>query len=241
MELRKYYLYRIWDTLGLLLYIGKNANGNPDGRIASHRKSWWGHEIFKHEMVTYETEAALNEAEVRAIQNEKPKYNKIYNGKPVEVSKEEMIMEGKLPANEFIKPKYPQGEWETIIGSPAISGESKPIDIARWHLRGNGALVLTLGHPNLFSIDVHHVLVIADFKTRLIMIHEVPRGYPNSLILGTVNGSDKKGRNKYRKVVFYKDQNPFHEDDKIGFSAQYTDPNFPGILFLKMPDSFRKK
>lgn len=67
-------VYRLFDTDGMLLYVGMTAY--PTIRFSSHRatKPWW-HEVATRRLVWYATREAAAMAEIRAIQTEAPRYN----------------------------------------------------------------------------------------------------------------------------------------------------------------------
>lgn len=71
-------LYRVYDEDGRLLYVG--ITNNPPARFRSHRatKQWWA--MVAHIFTkTYDSRAALREAEREAIKTEHPTYNVVHN------------------------------------------------------------------------------------------------------------------------------------------------------------------
>lgn len=77
-------VYRLYNSDGLLLYIGQSCN--TAARIAQHRRNPdWGHRIHRVETEAHQTRAQALEAESRAIAAELPHYNILGNDwlKPV--------------------------------------------------------------------------------------------------------------------------------------------------------------
>lgn len=74
-----YCLYRHWDEVGRLLYVGKSVNIR--GREAVHRgeTSWWEQRVYSAYDFSFASQEALDEAEISAIHRERPLYNKRHN------------------------------------------------------------------------------------------------------------------------------------------------------------------
>lgn len=72
-------LYRCFDTDGKLIYIGQSMS--IASRLQKHeRKSTWWQQVSQITFERgYESREQLIAAETRAIQNEKPRYNKQFN------------------------------------------------------------------------------------------------------------------------------------------------------------------
>ncbi len=71
-------LYRFYASNGALLYVG--ITNNPGRRFSKHRddKDWWL-DVARIDMEQYPSREALNAAEQRAIQNERPLHNIKHN------------------------------------------------------------------------------------------------------------------------------------------------------------------
>jgi len=69
-------LYRLYDADGHLLYVG--VTDRPSVRFAQHEadKAWWP-EVATKEITWRRTRQAALKAELRAIQREHPRYNKM--------------------------------------------------------------------------------------------------------------------------------------------------------------------
>ena len=72
------YVYRMWDTNGVLLYIGKS--NNPLNRWKQHRKKPWFKQVTRFEYEPHPDEASAYAAEREAIKTEHPLYNIVNNG-----------------------------------------------------------------------------------------------------------------------------------------------------------------
>ncbi len=70
-------LYRHYDAGGRLLYIGKSANALK--RLVQHSGAEWASLIANVKIERMATAAELAQAEVAAILNERPLYNKQFN------------------------------------------------------------------------------------------------------------------------------------------------------------------
>lgn len=70
-------LYRHWSLDGKLLYIGISLSAIT--RLRSHKKSRWFDEIAKVTIEKYPNEALAREAEIKAIQEERPLHNISYH------------------------------------------------------------------------------------------------------------------------------------------------------------------
>jgi predicted GIY-YIG superfamily endonuclease len=75
-------LYRFYDAEGNLLYVG--VTGNPASRFSDHRRtsSWWA-QADRHEVEWLPHWNAALKAERRAIQEEMPRWNSVFNTKRV--------------------------------------------------------------------------------------------------------------------------------------------------------------
>lgn len=71
-------LYRFFASDGALLYVGKTKN--PGRRLGEHRKDkpWWT-SVARVDMEHFPTPAALDDAERRAIKDERPLHNVTHN------------------------------------------------------------------------------------------------------------------------------------------------------------------
>lgn len=71
-------LYRMYDSVGALLYVG--ATTNPESRFRTHAgtQPWWD-EVTDIKVQRFDTWEELAEAEVSAIETEKPKYNLLHS------------------------------------------------------------------------------------------------------------------------------------------------------------------
>lgn len=70
------YLYRHFDENQILLYVGVSLN--PIVRLTQHRnKSKWFHAIRKIEIEVFKSRKEALKAETKAIEKEKPIYNKV--------------------------------------------------------------------------------------------------------------------------------------------------------------------
>jgi hypothetical protein len=75
-----WYVYRLYATSGLLLYVGKTYSTKD--RFAQHSvtQPWWDQVCIEMTRIeTYATEATALAAESYAIKTEHPKYNKVHN------------------------------------------------------------------------------------------------------------------------------------------------------------------
>ena len=70
-------LYRFFDDEGQLLYIGISINAFNRAKKHRQEKYWWP-EVAAITLYRYKTRADVEEAERRAIKEEKPLYNKTY-------------------------------------------------------------------------------------------------------------------------------------------------------------------
>lgn len=71
-------LYRFFDAHDRLLYVG--ITGDPESRFHAHSsdKPWWGH-VATIKLERFPSRKALAEAEIIAIQSERPKYNRAHS------------------------------------------------------------------------------------------------------------------------------------------------------------------
>jgi len=73
-------LYRYFDRLGRLLYIGR-THQRPGKRAEQHAADkWWWPQVASREVTWYPSHAALVAAEREAIIRERPLHNKVHNG-----------------------------------------------------------------------------------------------------------------------------------------------------------------
>lgn len=73
-------LYRYFDRLGRLLYIGR-THQRPGARAAQHAADkWWWPQVASREVTWFPSHAALVAAEREAIIRERPLHNKVHNG-----------------------------------------------------------------------------------------------------------------------------------------------------------------
>jgi predicted GIY-YIG superfamily endonuclease len=73
-----YYVYRLFDSKGTLLYVG--SSNDPKKRVRTdHKNKSWGYKIRRCTATSFELRQDALIAEREAIQNEGPIYNK--NGK----------------------------------------------------------------------------------------------------------------------------------------------------------------
>lgn len=73
-------IYRLYDEADRLLYVG--ITSEPRTRLRGHRRDqeWWP-EVVMSEIEWCETRAAAEVDEKRAIEEEHPKYNRVFNGR----------------------------------------------------------------------------------------------------------------------------------------------------------------
>lgn len=83
-------VYRFYNSLGRLLYVGASEHG--PGRWAKHRngKPWWT-EVTRVDVVHYQTKAETFSAEAYAIRHERPFYNVQHNGAPPDPSHADLL------------------------------------------------------------------------------------------------------------------------------------------------------
>jgi hypothetical protein len=67
-------LYRCFGADDRLLYVG--ISSNPPDRLATHRRSWWGHQIANVTTVEYASGDEARKAERTAITSEGPRFNR---------------------------------------------------------------------------------------------------------------------------------------------------------------------
>lgn len=72
------YLYRHFDKNNSLLYVGITAD--PDRRTKQHRAGPWGAAIARTTVKEYPTRIKAAIAELRAMESESPRYNRIPHG-----------------------------------------------------------------------------------------------------------------------------------------------------------------
>lgn len=78
LDLTTCQLYRHFDKEGVLLYVGISLHAVY--RLSQHRNgACWFSEIARVEVENFESRAAAEIAEIRAIKEEKPKYNGKHN------------------------------------------------------------------------------------------------------------------------------------------------------------------
>ena len=70
-------LYRFYNSNAKLLYVG--ITNNPENRFGNHRreKPWWN-QVTAITLERFSTRGELAQAEIEAIQTERPKYNLAY-------------------------------------------------------------------------------------------------------------------------------------------------------------------
>lgn len=71
---RRTALYRLYDSIGRLLYVGITFNPSDRWRGHSGTKSWWK-DVTRREIEWHPTRSAAERAEVAAIKGEGPLYN----------------------------------------------------------------------------------------------------------------------------------------------------------------------
>ena len=71
-------LYRFWNSADELLYVGITMN-LPDRWKKHNREKSWSDEVAKITMERFRTRAEVEQAEIDAIQSERPRYNVTYN------------------------------------------------------------------------------------------------------------------------------------------------------------------
>lgn len=74
------YLYRHFDAIGKLLYVGISLN--HVARLCQHKKAPWVDRIARVEIEAHSSRAAALDAEAKAIRTETPEFNKKHNGLP---------------------------------------------------------------------------------------------------------------------------------------------------------------
>lgn len=72
-------LYRLYDADGHLLYVGITAN--PKARWSAHSrdKHWWP-EVARKTIEWFETRTSAERIEKIEVEEERPRYNKVFNG-----------------------------------------------------------------------------------------------------------------------------------------------------------------
>lgn len=73
-----YALYRFYDVVGQLLYVGITSNIPQRFHAHRHEKDWWT-EVDRIDLRHYETRYELRQAEIKAIKEEHPLYNVVHN------------------------------------------------------------------------------------------------------------------------------------------------------------------
>ena len=75
LEVRTHYVYRAFDAVGHLLYIGCTVN--PSGRMTQHRRSseWWEF-VSRLEVQTFSSRSEARAAEEQAINTEGAYFNR---------------------------------------------------------------------------------------------------------------------------------------------------------------------
>lgn len=69
----RYFVYRLMDAFGELVYIGSTRD--PNGRVASHRKRWGASVVATAVTVEYPSAETMLAAERKAIAKERPPLN----------------------------------------------------------------------------------------------------------------------------------------------------------------------
>lgn len=84
MTRKSHVLYRFFNDLDELLYVG--ITGNPATRFRQHEieKAWWS-QVAHIRLEHFASREQLEDAEIRAIQSENPRYNIVRSRKPKEV------------------------------------------------------------------------------------------------------------------------------------------------------------
>jgi predicted GIY-YIG superfamily endonuclease len=72
-------LYRLYGADDRLLYVG--ISSNPKGRLGAHSrdKHWWP-EVARHALEWFETRKSAERIEKIEVEEERPRYNKVFNG-----------------------------------------------------------------------------------------------------------------------------------------------------------------
>lgn len=72
-------LYRLYDANDRLLYVG--ITSNPTTRLGRHSrdKPWWP-DVDRHTLEWFETRKSAERVEKAEIEDERPHYNKVFNG-----------------------------------------------------------------------------------------------------------------------------------------------------------------
>lgn len=72
-------LYRLYDADGRLLYVG--ITSNPKARWGAHArdKHWWP-EVARKTTEWFETRKSAERIEKIEVEDERPRYNKVFNG-----------------------------------------------------------------------------------------------------------------------------------------------------------------
>lgn len=68
-------IYRVYDARGRLLYVGISSNPMARWRAHATTKSWWG-EVAKTKVRWHRTRTSAEAAEVKAIKEEFPRFNR---------------------------------------------------------------------------------------------------------------------------------------------------------------------
>lgn len=72
-------LYRLYDVGDVLLYVG--ISRNPKARLSAHsRDKFWWPEVAHHTLEWFETRKSAERVEKVEVEEESPKYNKVFNG-----------------------------------------------------------------------------------------------------------------------------------------------------------------
>jgi GIY-YIG catalytic domain-containing protein len=115
---RRCALYRLFDAIGTLLYIGITVN--PEGRWSVHAatKTWWG-DVARKEIEWYDSEELADAAETAAILAEHPKYNVAkspWAPKPRELAPGEMLIGAAAARFGAVLQRVSAGETITLVG-----------------------------------------------------------------------------------------------------------------------------
>lgn len=92
-------LYRLLASNGRLLYVG--ISGNPDFRWGTHsnKQPWW-HEVADRKIEWFPDRESAAAAEVKAIQEERPLYNKQHSVQATRVAAEGRTLAQRLDAEQ---------------------------------------------------------------------------------------------------------------------------------------------
>lgn len=78
VQLNEYYVYKLYNRLGELLYVGFTTNWRQRRKDHKSRQHWFS-EVAREELETFTDELTAQLREVTLIFDERPRYNRTYN------------------------------------------------------------------------------------------------------------------------------------------------------------------